>query len=105
MVEGRLSSGPFRKELADLLGIEPAMTVSEHLTASYLRFEGTANPLQKGMEDTQLIPHRGHVVYCKPSLTLTFWPRWCRRFLRWKVSELRRREPLYPCPEPIFHSW
>lgn len=67
MVEGRLSSGPFRKELADLLGIEPAMTVSEHLTANYLRFEGTANPLQKGMEDTQLIPHRGHVVYCKPS--------------------------------------
>lgn len=66
IVEGRLSGGD-KEQLAELLGIQPRVTISERLAASYLRFEGADNPLQKGMEDTELIPHRGHVVYCKPA--------------------------------------
>jgi hypothetical protein len=36
------------------------------LTASYLRFEGENNPLQKGLEHTELLAHRGKVVYTRP---------------------------------------
>ena len=67
IVEGRLSGGD-REQVAELLGIQSRFTNSERLTASYLRFEGNDNPLQRGMEDTELIPHRGHVVYCKPAV-------------------------------------
>ncbi|WP_223829697.1 alpha-amylase family protein [Paenibacillus arenilitoris] len=66
IVEGMLHSA-VRGELCELLGVLPALTVSEPLAASYLRFEGTGNPLQTGLEDTELIAHRGRVVYCKPA--------------------------------------
>ncbi|MBW7462059.1 hypothetical protein K0U00_49230, partial [Paenibacillus sepulcri] len=41
---------PEQEELLALLGISGEASVSEPLTASYLRFEGDSNPLQKGME-------------------------------------------------------
>ncbi|BFT74542.1 alpha-amylase family protein [Paenibacillus sp. P36] len=62
--EGEVSEQP---ELRKLLGIVGRSSVSEYLTAAYLRFEGANNPLQVGMEDTELIPHRGKVHYTKPS--------------------------------------
>lgn len=65
IAEGRLRiEGP---GIGDLLGIasEP-YHVSESLSASYLRFEGNNNPLQVGgLEETELIPQRGEVVYCR----------------------------------------
>ncbi|TSB47751.1 alpha-amylase family protein [Alkalicoccobacillus porphyridii] len=52
----------------DLLGIEPETHKGEELTASYLRFEKNGKSLQKGLEKTELIAHRGNVVYCKPQV-------------------------------------
>ncbi len=54
--------------IEDLLGIVAQPNhVSESLVASYLRFEGSSNPLQTGgLEETELIPLRGQVVYCRP---------------------------------------
>ncbi len=54
--------------LSELLGIAPETCAGEKLVASYLRFEGRPeqNPLQKGMEETELIAHRGRVCYCTP---------------------------------------
>jgi hypothetical protein len=65
-VEGTVPEQP---RLLSLLGISKDLYTSEALTASYLRFEridGENNPLQKGLEHTELIAHRGKVVYCKP---------------------------------------
>ncbi|MDD9267175.1 family 10 glycosylhydrolase [Paenibacillus sp. GCM10023248] len=64
LVEGAI---PERKELQSLLGISQEMHSSEYLKASYLRFEGAGNPLQKGLEQTELIAHRGKVVYTRPA--------------------------------------
>ncbi len=50
--------------LSEILGIEKDTYRSEYLKASYLRFEGDSNLLQKGMEETELIAHRGEVSYC-----------------------------------------
>lgn len=61
--EGEISE---QLELRKLLGIVGGSSVSEYLTAAYLRFEGANNPLQIGLEDTELIPHRGKVHYTKP---------------------------------------
>lgn len=68
IVEGAVNaSAAIRVELHELLGIGPSVTISESLVASYLRFDGgTGNPLQRGMDETELIPHRGRVAYCKP---------------------------------------
>ncbi|GBF78080.1 hypothetical protein PA598K_06683 [Paenibacillus sp. 598K] len=55
--------------LSELLGIAEERYVSEELIASYLRFEPQsdgANPLQAGLEATELIAHRGIVAYCWP---------------------------------------
>ncbi|MEO2215115.1 alpha-amylase family protein [Paenibacillus amylolyticus] len=62
--------------MADLFGITGEMQESEYLFASYLRFESSAfvgidtakgtNPLQRELEETELIPHRGKVMYCQP---------------------------------------
>lgn len=51
-----------------LAGIRPApMPVpGEPLAASYFRFEGEGNPLQRGLEETELVAHRGTVWYCEP---------------------------------------
>ncbi len=65
IMEGRLQLEQF--ELLPLLGITADYDISENLEASYLRFEGVNNPLQIGMEETELIPHRGQVVYCQPA--------------------------------------
>jgi hypothetical protein len=65
IVEGRLPLESL--DLLPLLGIAPDYDISENLEASYLRFEGERNLLQRGMEDTELIPHRGQVVYCQPA--------------------------------------
>lgn len=65
VVEGKI---PLEyEELYKLLGITDEISFSEQLTASYLRFEGSGNPLQKGMEETELIAHRGQVLYCTPT--------------------------------------
>ncbi|MEK3721574.1 hypothetical protein [Paenibacillus sp. FSL H8-0034] len=63
VVEGAV---PENEQLLELLGISNQLYTSEALTASYLRFEGDNNPLQKGMEHTGLIAHRGKVMYVKP---------------------------------------
>jgi hypothetical protein len=63
VVEGAV---PNESGIHHLLGISDDTCCSEPLAASYLRFEGQNNPLQKGMEATKLIAHRGQVVYCKP---------------------------------------
>lgn len=47
-----------------LLGISGDIYRSEPLSASYLRFEGERNPLQKGMEQTEWIAFQGQVAYC-----------------------------------------
>ncbi|MFS0725534.1 beta-galactosidase trimerization domain-containing protein [Paenibacillus sp. 1P07SE] len=55
--------------LPELLGIAEERYTSEELLASYLRFEPTSqgeNPLQSGLEETELIAHRGVVTYCRP---------------------------------------
>ncbi|SDD89819.1 Hypothetical glycosyl hydrolase 6 [Paenibacillus sp. UNCCL117] len=64
ITEGLLPEGT--EGLPELLGISGDICVSEPLTASYLRFEGKHNPLQAGLEETELIAHRGRVVYCRP---------------------------------------
>ncbi len=53
--------------ICNLLGItDEPHHLSENLVASYLRFEGCNNPLQKGdLEETELVAQRGQVVYCK----------------------------------------
>lgn len=53
--------------LAELAGVKPEAFASEELAASYLRFEGADNPLQRGLEATELIAHRGRVAYCQPA--------------------------------------
>lgn len=63
VVEGAV---PENEQLLELLGISNQLYTSEALTASYLRFEGDNNPLQKGMEHTGLIAQRGKVMYVKP---------------------------------------
>lgn len=63
-IEGRWPAD--RWGLADLLGIEPDVYAGESLVASYLRFEAAEPLLQRGMEETEWIPHRGRVVYCRP---------------------------------------
>ncbi|WP_240414072.1 alpha-amylase family protein [Paenibacillus periandrae] len=62
--EGAIPNHP---ALLKLLGISEDMYTSESLLASYLRFEGANNPLQKGLEHTELIAHRGKVNYVKPT--------------------------------------
>lgn len=64
LVEGRIH-GEY-DDVEDLLGITDEICQSEKLIASYIRFEGDNNPLQIGMEETELIPHRGRVLYCHP---------------------------------------
>lgn len=64
IVEGKIPDQ--FSELFQMLGIYNDVYSSESLIASYLRFEGTHNPLQKNLEETELIAHRGNVVYCTP---------------------------------------
>ncbi|TDF96259.1 hypothetical protein [Paenibacillus piri] len=64
IVEGAV---PKNEKLLALLGIGNDIYVSQSLTASYLRFEGQGNPLQKGLEQTELIAHRGKVAYVTPA--------------------------------------
>ncbi|WP_274653114.1 alpha-amylase family protein [Paenibacillus humicola] len=64
IVEGAVPDAP---GIHRLLGISEQTQISEELTASYLRFEGEGNPLQAGLEATELIAHRGKVVYCRPA--------------------------------------
>lgn len=63
LVEGM----PERDGLSDLLGVQPDVFAGEELTAAYMRFEGEHNPLQAGMEQTELIALRGKVIYAKPT--------------------------------------
>jgi len=65
-----LVEGTDKKQLSPLfplLGIQDSMTTSEYLAASYLKFEDGGFQLQKGLETTALIPHRGNVAYCQPN--------------------------------------
>ncbi len=57
---------PEREGLSELLGIKPETYTSESLIASYMRFSLTNHPLQRNLEQTELIPHRGKVTYCQP---------------------------------------
>jgi len=58
-----------RYGLAGAFGVSARTQLSEPLAASYLRFEGepASNPLQRELEETELIAHRGRVVYCEPA--------------------------------------
>jgi len=49
-----------------LAGIRPGLVPSEPLAASYFRFEGDDHPLRRGLEETELLAHRGTVWYCEP---------------------------------------
>ncbi|MGF7050589.1 hypothetical protein J2T13_005139 [Paenibacillus sp. DS2015] len=60
IMEGAVSQQP---DLRYLLGIAEESTVSESLSAAYLRFEGIDNPLQVEMELTELIAFRGKIQY------------------------------------------
>ncbi|MDL2319278.1 beta-galactosidase trimerization domain-containing protein, partial [Eubacteriales bacterium OttesenSCG-928-A19] len=55
-------------EALAMLGITDDIVHSEPLLASYLRFEPVegGNPLQKGLEHTPIIAHRGVVQYVEP---------------------------------------
>lgn len=64
IVEG--TTGSDLIPILDVIGIENNIISSEYLAASYLKFEGSENMLQKGFESTPLIAHRGVVGYCKP---------------------------------------
>jgi len=78
LVEGGLPDDADR--LFELLGVADNPDLGEDLVASYSRLEGTENPLQRGMEDTDLLPHRGPVAYCDPAdgaeTLLTLVPQW-----------------------------
>jgi len=53
--------------LAELLGISPAISTSEPLTACYWRFEPKGAALRgEEFAQTPLLPHRGQTAYCKP---------------------------------------
>lgn len=49
----------------EFIGIEPDIQYSEELNASYLRFEKRGSTLQRGLEETELIAHRGTTMYCR----------------------------------------
>lgn len=51
-------------QMMSVLGIERILYESPYLAASYLRFEG--RQLQKGLESTELLPHRGKTWYILP---------------------------------------
>lgn len=57
---------PERDGIGEFLGIGPEVYTGEELIAAYMRFEGEDNPLQRGMEQTELIAHRGRVAYTEP---------------------------------------
>jgi len=67
ILEGGVVEGLYN--LQEMAGINGEPTVSEYLTACYIRFEGTDNPVQRGMEETELIPLRGKVTYVRPRTT------------------------------------
>ncbi|MFD1134755.1 family 10 glycosylhydrolase [Paenibacillus urinalis] len=58
-------------QLYEMIGIAQDNFTSEYMKASYLRFQGEGNPLQRSMEDTEIIAHQGHVSYCRPGSTKT----------------------------------
>jgi len=60
------ASGSINKDLLEIIGIQTGIVSSEYLAASYFRFGKDCGSLQKGLEDTPLIPHRGEVAYCSP---------------------------------------
>lgn len=60
-------AAPRSGRLEALLGIAANGAVSEPLAAAYVRFEGAANPLQRGLETTELIALRGKVFYTEPA--------------------------------------
>lgn len=61
IAEGSLSD----ERIYALAGVDKVSYRSGHLETSYIRFESGAGALQKCMEQTELIPHRGRVVYCR----------------------------------------
>lgn len=63
IAEGTL---PEEDRILSLAGVAKGMYRSGHLGASYIRFEPGAGMLQRNMEQTELIPHSGAVVYCRP---------------------------------------
>ncbi len=57
------------EELAGLAGLETAMSAGPYLTASYIRFEPEGAVLKDRLEEVELLPHRGSVLYCTPKDT------------------------------------
>ena len=63
IIEGIMPSDA--PQLLNLLGIKEKMATSEYLTASYMRFKKESAEINNGFEETELIPFRGKVSYCK----------------------------------------
>ncbi|WFR59461.1 family 10 glycosylhydrolase [Anaerocolumna sp. AGMB13025] len=49
-----------------LAGLKPVMSASSYLTASYIRFEPEGAVLKNKLEEVELLPHRGRVLYVEP---------------------------------------
>jgi hypothetical protein len=64
-----VESGKPDENLQKVLGTGDRMTKSSYLTASYLRFRDAL--IQKELEETPLIPHRGETWYCRPATGTT----------------------------------
>lgn len=54
------------QKLAAYMGIKPAVTESDSLTASYIRLETEDTSLRNQLEEITFIPLRGQVLYMKP---------------------------------------
>ncbi len=53
-------------EIMELIGIEPVTDLSPPLYASYMRFEKEGEVLRNKLEETELLPLGGAVLYCTP---------------------------------------
>ena len=81
LIEGGLPDGP--EALFSLLGLAGPTYESDDLVASYLRFEEEveeAGTLRRGLERTDLVPHRGLTARCEPdedaAVPLSLVPQW-----------------------------
>ncbi len=53
-------------DAAEFAGVDPVMSAGPSLSASYIRFEQDGKVLKSNLEEVELLPHRGRVLYCVP---------------------------------------